>query len=79
MSDEVAFIKETYAPGTRVRFGGFGIHDPWTTLALGTEGTVTLVDGMGTVHVKWDDGHSLGCILAPGPGERADSLSLISQ
>lgn len=28
----------------------------------GTKGTVTFVDGTGTVHVRWDNGRSLGLI-----------------
>ena len=28
----------------------------------GTEGTVDLVDDMGTIHVKWDNGSSLGLV-----------------
>lgn len=39
--------------------------DEWTRLAPGTQGTVRLIDSMGTVHVAWDDGSSLGMI----PGE----------
>lgn len=77
MNDEVAFVKETYPPGTRVRFDGFGVPDPWTTLTPGTTGTVHMVDGMGTAHVEWDDGRTLGVILVPGPGERADRVSRI--
>lgn len=38
--------------------------DPHTRLRPGHTGVVTLVDGIGTVHVHWDDGHRLG--LIPG-------------
>jgi hypothetical protein len=38
--------------------------DPYTDLRPGAEGTVALVDSMGTVHVRWDSGSSLG--LVPG-------------
>jgi hypothetical protein len=48
--------------GRRVRLIRSG--DPHTRLEPGTEGTVDLVDSLGTVHVTWDDGHSLG--LVPG-------------
>jgi Domain of unknown function (DUF4314) len=49
-------------PGTRVAL----VHtsDPWTRLRPGAKGTVTLVDHLGTVHVRWDDGSTLG--LVPG-------------
>ena len=38
--------------------------DPYTRLQPGARGTVVLVDDVGTVHVKWDEGSSLG--LVPG-------------
>lgn len=46
--------------GKRVRL----VHtsDPYTRLRPGTEGTVTFVDDLGTVSVKWDDGSTLGMI-----------------
>lgn len=46
--------------GTRVRL----IHtsDPYTRLQGGTEGTVALVDDIGTIHVNWDDGSSLALV-----------------
>jgi len=28
----------------------------------GTKGTVTKIDGIGTIHVNWDNGSSLGLI-----------------
>jgi hypothetical protein len=36
--------------------------DPYTDLRPGDKGTVSLVDSMGTVHVKWDSGSSLGLV-----------------
>lgn len=49
-------------PGDRVRL--IYALDPHTRLERGTLGTVTFVDALGTVHVKWDDGSTLG--LIPG-------------
>lgn len=55
--------KEAFPPGCRVRLvrlaedGGFQ-----ETLQSGEEGTVQHVDSMGTVHVLWDDGRSLGAL-----------------
>lgn len=40
--------------------------DPYTKLIPGTLGTITFVDDMGTVSVKWDDGSTLGMIEAAG-------------
>ena len=56
-------IKERYPIGTRVRL--VSTTDPYTQLACGDEGTVRYVDDMGTVHINWDSGSSLGMI----PGE----------
>lgn len=46
--------------GKRIRL--IRCTDPYTKLAPGEEGVVTLVDDFGTVHVKWDCGSSLGLI-----------------
>lgn len=48
--------------GARVRL--VSCSDPYTRLQPGAEGTVSLVDDLGTVHVNWDDGSRLG--LVPG-------------
>jgi Domain of unknown function (DUF4314) len=36
--------------------------DPYTELRPGAKGTVRFIDDMGTVHVDWDSGSSLGLI-----------------
>ncbi|AOZ73096.1 hypothetical protein BK816_07170 [Boudabousia tangfeifanii] len=55
--------------GRRVRLDD--TSDPYTTLAPGTEGTINHVDDLGTLHVAWDDGSTLGLV----PGE--DSYTLL--
>lgn len=40
--------------------------DEYTRLVPGTLGTVTFIDSMETVHVKWDDGSSLGLVEEAG-------------
>lgn len=52
------------APGGRVRL--VRCTDEYTQLQPGIEGTVVLVDDFGTIHVRWDDGHSLGLVTAAG-------------
>ena len=37
--------------------------DPYSTLKSGDEGTVISVDDIGTLHVKWDSGSSLGLVF----------------
>ncbi len=45
--------------------------DVMTNLRQGDRGTVTMIDAMDTVHVKWDSGSTLGMV----PGE--DSFRII--
>ena len=49
--------------GQRVRL--VYTSDPYSDLPAGSEGTVQFVDDLGTVHVAWDSGSTLGLI----PGE----------
>ena len=65
----VNFIKEQYPPGTRFRLNS--MEDPYAPIAPGTEGVVDFVDDIGTIHMKWNNGRSLGIV----PGE--DSFSVL--
>jgi hypothetical protein len=51
-------LRSVYTPGTRVVL--IKMNDPYTKLTPGTKGTVTGVDDIGTIHVNWDSGSSLG-------------------
>ncbi len=51
-------LKNRYLPGTRVVL--VKMDDPYTKIAPGTKGTVTGVDDIGTIHVNWDSGSTLG-------------------
>jgi hypothetical protein len=51
-------LKSCYTPGTRVAL--VYTEDPYTRLKPGEKGTVTCVDDIGTIHVNWDSGSSLG-------------------
>ena len=51
-------LKSYYTPGTRVML--IRMNAPYTKLQPGTKGTVTGVDDIGTIHVNWDSGSSLG-------------------
>jgi hypothetical protein len=46
--------------GKRVRL--INTSDPYTQLRPGDEGTVDFLDDLGTVHVLWDSGSSLGMV-----------------
>lgn len=50
--------------GKRVRL--VRCNDGRTRLREGTEGVVTMIDDMGTLHVDWDDGTKLGLVWADG-------------
>ena len=63
--------KEKYPKGTRIEL--IAMEDPYAPIEPGTKGTVVHVDDMGTVHMQWDNGRTLGLI----PGE--DSFRVIEE
>ena len=58
MTDKKEYI------GKRVRF--MRSSDPYTKLIFGYEGVVMTVDDLGTVHIKWDNGSTLGMVTEEG-------------
>lgn len=62
--------KEKYKKGIRVRL--ICMNDPYSKLKTGDTGVVTGVDDIGTIHVNWDCGSTLGVAY----GE--DSCEIIS-
>lgn len=56
--NKAEYYKKTYPVGTRIRL--LHMDDPYSPVPDGTTGTVTSVDDMGTLHMKWDNGRSLG-------------------
>ena len=54
----VEYIKEAYVPGTRIEL--ISMNDPYRDLPEGLKGTVSFVDDIGTIHVDWDNGSTLG-------------------
>ena len=59
MNDKVKIYKEKYPKGTRVEL--IYMEDA-QAVPSGTKGTVVCVDDMGTIHMKWDNGRTLGLI-----------------
>ncbi|OPZ90602.1 MAG: hypothetical protein BWY74_02268 [Firmicutes bacterium ADurb.Bin419] len=51
-------LKSYYTPGARVML--VRMSDQYTQLKPGNKGTVTGVDDIGTIHVNWDSGSTLG-------------------
>lgn len=52
-------LRSRFPKGVRVRL--LRMEDPQSPPA-GTEGTVIWVDDIGTVHVSWDNGSTLGAV-----------------
>jgi len=61
--NEVERIKEQYPVGTRIEL--IGMDDPYAPVESGIQGTVEIVDDAGTLHMRWDNGRTLGIV----PGE----------
>ena len=55
--DKVKSLKERYPVGTRIMLD---YMEDIQAVPAGTQGTVDHVDDMGTIHMKWDNGSSLG-------------------
>lgn len=57
----LASLRERFPVGSRVEL--IHMNDPWNTrLHEGCRGTVVSVDDIGTIHVHWDCGSSLGVV-----------------
>ena len=54
----VESIRKQYPKGTRVKL--LHMNDPYSKLQHGDLGQVISVDDIGTIHVSWDKGGSLG-------------------
>lgn len=54
-------LRERFPKGCRIKL--VYMNDPYNTkLHAGCRGTVTDVDDIGTIHVSWDCGSSLGVV-----------------
>ena len=63
-------LKAYYTAGTRVML--IRMSDPYTNLRHGDCGTVAMVDDIGTIHVNWDRGSSLGVVFGEDECRRID-------
>lgn len=61
MDKKIEQTKKQFPEGTRIEL--VKMEDEHAVPA-GTKGTVESVDDMGTIHMKWDNGRTLG--LVPG-------------
>lgn len=69
--ETLASLRERFPKGCRVELTH--MSDPWNTkLTEGCKGTVTSVDDIGTIHVAWDCGSSLGVVYGEDSCRRID-------
>ena len=69
-------LRKEYPVGCRVELTK--MNDPYRTdLVPGCKGTVRCVDDMGTIHVSWDIGSSLGVVYGEDSCRRLDSVKVI--
>lgn len=57
---KVDILKNLYPSGSRIRC--IKMNDPYRPIPAGMTGTVEYIDDMGTIHMHWDNGQSLGLI-----------------
>ena len=68
-------LRERFPAGTRVEL--VYMDDPYNTkLFPGSKGTVRCIDDMGTIHVKWDCGSSLGLVYGEDSCKKLDSVKI---
>ena len=56
--EELADLRSRYPGGCRVKL--ICMNDPYRNLKAGSMGTVSHVDDIGTIHIAWDCGSTLG-------------------
>lgn len=60
-NEEIQNIKEKYIAGTKIEL--IKMYDNTNPVPKGTKGIVDFVDDIGTIHMKWETGSSLGLIV----------------
>lgn len=58
--EAIEWLKKRFPVGTRIKL--ISMEDQYNPVKPGTLGTVRAVDDMGTIHMNWDNGRTLGLI-----------------
>lgn len=56
--EEIKYIREKYVAGTKIEL--VKMYDLINPVLEGTKGIVDFVDDIGTIHIKWETGSTLG-------------------
>lgn len=59
--EEIKYIREKYVKGTKIEL--VKMYDLIAPVPTGTLGIVQYVDDIGTVHIKWETGSTLGLVV----------------
>ena len=58
--EEIKQIKEKYTIGTKVKLiKMYDMHE----VPVGTKGIIEFIDDIGTLHIKWENGSTLGLVV----------------
>ena len=60
LSNVILDIKKNYPCGTAIKL--VSMNDSYSSIPKGTFGVVHHVDDIGTIHVHWENGRSLGIV-----------------